>query len=320
MRLLRLALALPLVNRIFKNKLKGEEKLTRTVAGLRFPNPIGMAAGFDKNAVYLDELEALGFGFIEIGTVTPKPQEGNPRPRLFRLPEDKALINRMGFNNDGADVIAGRLSQLRKHRAVVGGNIGKNKVTPNEEAVRDYLYCFDTLFHHVDYFVLNVSSPNTPGLRELQNKDELKLLLSEVQQRNSQYQNPKPVFLKIAPDLTDAQLDDIIEIVKVTGISGIIAVNTTLSREGLKTPKEKVESAGAGGLSGLPLKERAYEVLIYLRKRLPKPFAIMSSGGIMSADEALRRLQAGADLIQIYTGFIYEGPQIIAEIKEKMIL
>ncbi|MGZ5242542.1 MAG: quinone-dependent dihydroorotate dehydrogenase [Bacteroidia bacterium] len=318
MRLLSVARFMPFFNTFFSGKLKDEKHLGKTVAGLYFPNPIGMAAGFDKNALYLDTLAQLGFGFIEIGTVTPKPQEGNPKPRLFRLPQDQALINRMGFNNDGAEVIASRLKNRNKN-IVVGGNIGKNKVTPNESAVSDYLICFEALYEYVDYFVVNVSSPNTPNLRELQDKDALYELLNSVQQANMQKPKQKPVFLKIAPDLSNSQLDEIIEIVKQTNIAGIIATNTTISREGLKTDKAEVEKIGAGGLSGKPLTERAIQILQYLRKNLPKEIALISSGGVMTAEDAANRLKSGADLVQLYTGFIYEGPQLIKRIKQKLL-
>jgi dihydroorotate dehydrogenase len=316
MKSLRIASAVPGLASIFSGKLKDESRLGKTVAGIHFPNPVGMAAGFDKNALYLDELSALGFGFVEIGTVTPVPQAGNPKPRLFRLPKDKALINRMGFNNDGMEVIAERLSK-RKNKLVIGGNIGKNKITPNEEAEKDYLLAFRKLYPHVDYFVVNVSSPNTPNLRQLQDKDALSSLLNSVQSENLKQVKPKPVFLKIAPDLSDTQLDEILEIVRQSGIAGIIATNTTISREGLATNAKEVEQIGAGGLSGAPLQERSYEVLCYLRARLPKEIALISSGGIMTAAEAEKRLKAGADLVQLYTGFIYEGPGLVRQIKKQ---
>jgi dihydroorotate dehydrogenase len=315
---LKIALNIPGGKQLLAPKIKGEEKLAKTVAGLRFPNPIGLAAGFDKNAVFYEEMSALGFGFVEIGTVTPLAQEGNPQPRLFRLPKDGALINRMGFNNDGVDAAAERLKN-RKAGLIIGGNIGKNKVTPNENAVSDYLICFEKLFPYVDYFVLNVSSPNTPNLRELQDKDALLDLLGSVQTANKAKHTPKPVFLKIAPDLSNTQIDEIIEIVKSSGIAGIIATNTTISRDGLQTEKTEVEEIGAGGLSGAPLQERSFEILNYLRLRLPKEIAIISSGGIMGAEEAKRRLNAGADLIQLYTGFIYEGPGLINRIKKALL-
>jgi dihydroorotate dehydrogenase len=318
MKAFRLGRNIPFFTNIFSGKVKDESAQGIDLAGLNFPNRVGMAAGFDKNALYLKELKAMGFGFVEIGTVTPKPQDGNPKPRLFRLPPDKALINRMGFNNDGADVIAERL-KTRPDGLIIGGNIGKNKVTPNEDAVNDYAYCFEKLYPYVDYFVVNVSSPNTPGLRELQDKDALGKILHEVQRLNKARPKQRPIFLKIAPDLTNTQLDEIIEIVSESGISGIIATNTTISRDGLTTPPEKVEKIGAGGLSGLPLKERGWEVIHYLKTHCSPGIILMSSGGIMDAAEARRRIDSGATLVQLYTGFIYEGPGLIKAIKEKLI-
>jgi len=314
-------LKLPLATKIFPGTVKEEAKLAKTVAGIRFPNPIGLGAGFDKNAKWIDLLAQLGFGFIEIGTVTPKPQPGNPKPRLFRFPKDKALINRMGFNNDGADVIAERLRSLdrSKMNVVIGGNIGKNKVTPNEEAVNDYLICFEKLFEHVDYFVVNVSSPNTPGLRELQEKDALFGILQAVQNANLAKPKQKPVFLKIAPDLHNDQIDEIIEIVTKSGITGIIATNTTISREGLKTDFETVEKSGAGGLSGKPIAQVSEGILWYLKSKCPKDMVIISSGGLMHAHQSKKRLEEGADLIQLYTGFIYEGPGLIKRIKQLLV-
>jgi dihydroorotate dehydrogenase len=273
-------LKLPFADKIFPGTIKEEDKLSKTIAGITFPNPIGLAAGFDKNARWIDLLAKLGFGFIEIGTVTPRPQPGNPKPRLFRLPKDKVLINRMGFNNDGADVIAERLRVLdrTKTKVIIGGNIGKNKITPNEEAVNDYLICFEKLFDYVDYFVVNVSSPNTPGLRELQEKDALFGILSEVQKANKEKKIPKPIFLKISPDLHNDQIDEIIEIVTQTGIMGIIATNTTISRTGLKTDLETIEKAGDGGMSGRPLAHVSEGILWYLRSKCPKGMILISSG------------------------------------------
>ena len=279
------------------------------VMGLRFPGPVGLAAGMDKDAKHVDALTALGFGHIEIGTVTPVAQPGNDRPRLFRLPVDRALINRMGFNNGGVHAAAERLKQ-RKQGTIVGGNIGKNKATPNERAVDDYIACFDALHPVVDYFVVNVSSPNTPGLRELQEKGPLLELLSTLQARASS----KPILLKIAPDLTDAQLDDVCAVVKESGIAGVIATNTTISREGLLTTKAEVDAMGMGGLSGAPVRERSTEVVRYLRGRLPKPLVIIGVGGVDSAAAAMEKIEAGADLVQLYTGLIYEGPALIARI------
>lgn len=291
-----------------------DPRLERDVFGLRFKNPVGLGAGFDKNASLVSELSNFGFGFIEVGTVTPLPQPGNDKPRMFRLPKDLALINRMGFNNQGVDVVAHRLKQLKRDGLIIGGNIGKNKITPNEEAVNDYITCFDALFDVVDYFVVNVSSPNTPGLRELQEKEPLKKILSTLQQRNHKNGISRPILLKIAPDLTNDQLDDIIEIVKETGIAGVIATNTTLSRAGLSS--EKVLSAEAGGLSGKPLARRSTEVIRYLATRSGNAFPIIGVGGIQTAEDAVEKLKAGASLIQVYTGFIYEGPSIVKKINK----
>ncbi len=290
-----------------------DPRLQTTVFGLTFKNPVGLAAGFDKNADYIEQMSKLGFGFIEIGTVTPKPQPGNDKPRMFRLLNDEALINRMGFNNQGADVAAGRLKHLKeKNGVIIGGNIGKNKVTPNEEAVNDYIYCFNSLFDYVDYFVVNVSSPNTPGLRDLQEKEPLKKILNTLQELNHTKASPKPILLKIAPDLTDSQLDDIVEIVQDTKIAGVIATNTTISREGLHSDPNLVKEAG--GVSGKPLTKRSTEVIKYLSDKSNKAFPIIGVGGIHSAADAIEKLNAGASLIQIYTGFIYEGPGLVAEI------
>jgi dihydroorotate dehydrogenase len=289
--------------------------LQKKLFGLTFSNPVGLAAGLDKDAKLIDELASLGFGFIEIGTLTPKAQPGNDAPRLFRLPEDQALINRMGFNNEGVHAAVERLKK-RKSSIIVGGNIGKNKSTHNDRAFDDYGYCFESLFDYVDYFVVNVSSPNTPGLRELQEKEPLQRLLNYVKGLSLKKPNPKPVLLKIAPDLTFGQLDDIVEILKSSGIDGVIATNTTISREGLKTAKAEVNSIGNGGLSGKPLASRATEVIRYLRSKLGRDFPIIGVGGIMSAEDALEKINAGADLIQLYTGFIYEGPALIKAINK----
>lgn len=291
--------------------------LRREVFGLSFPNPVGLAAGFDKNAEYFAELADLGFGFVEIGTVTPRPQPGNPLPRLFRLPKDAALINRMGFNNDGAEAIAERLRR-RRPGLLIGGNIGKNKSTPNQEALKDYEYCFERLYEAVDYFVVNVSSPNTPGLRELQEKEPLTRLLRHLQTLNRAKPRSKPLLLKIAPDLSATQLDDIIEIVRETGIAGVIATNTTVSRENLHTPAEQVAQLGEGGLSGRPLRQRSTEVIRYLRRKSGGAFPIIGAGGIHSPEDALEKLQAGASLVQLYTGFVYEGPGLIRRIKKAL--
>ena len=291
--------------------------LEREVFGLKFKNPIGLAAGFDKNAEYVEEMAALGFGIIEIGTVTPRPQPGNERPRLFRLVGDQALINRMGFNNQGVDVAATRLRQLKSRgNIIVGGNIGKNKLTPNEDAVSDYIKCFDALFDVVDYFVVNVSSPNTPGLRALQEKEPLTHILNTLQQRNSKEGVSRPILLKIAPDLTDSQLDDIIDIVGATGIAGVIATNTTIARDGLQAGSVAAE---AGGLSGRPLAKRATDVIRYLSTKSGGAFPIIGVGGIHTPDDALEKLSAGAALVQLYTGFIYEGPGLVKRICKKLV-
>jgi dihydroorotate dehydrogenase len=293
-------------------------KLERELFGIKFKNPIGLAAGLDKDAKLIDELTCLGFGFIEIGTLTPKPQAGNDKPRLFRLPEDQALINRMGFNNHGVLAAVERLKK-RKSKIIVGGNIGKNKITPNDKAVEDYNYCFETLYPYVDYFVVNVSSPNTPGLRELQEKEPLKNLMLHVKQLSNSKDKPKPVLLKIAPDLTQSQLDDIIEILLATKTDGVIATNTTILREGLITNADAISKIGNGGLSGKPLSKTSTEVISYLRSKLGKSYPIIGVGGVMSPNDALEKLEAGADLIQVYTGFIYEGPAFVKSICKKLI-
>lgn len=294
--------------------------LEREIFGLKFKNPVGLAAGFDKNAELMGEMANLGFGFVEVGTVTPLPQPGNPKPRMFRLPKDEGLINRMGFNNLGVDVVAERIRRYRQsapHTSlIIGGNIGKNKNTPNADAVSDYIKCFDRLFDVVDYFVVNVSSPNTPGLRELQEKEPLKKLLQTLQQRNRKNDISRPILLKIAPDLTNEQLDDIIVIVKESGIAGVIATNTTVGREELISAKNKNE---AGGLSGKPLTKRSTEVIRYLSEKSGKAFPIIGVGGIHSAQDALEKLDAGASLIQLYTGFIYEGPGLIKKINQSLL-
>ncbi|WP_416864947.1 MAG: quinone-dependent dihydroorotate dehydrogenase [Imperialibacter sp.] len=303
-----------LISRLFSYQ---RPSLEREVFGIKFPNPVGLAAGFDKDARWIDSLDALGFGFIEIGTLTPKAQEGNPKPRLFRLPEDESLINRMGFNNQGVDAAVARLRQ-RKSKVIVGGNIGKNKVTPNEKAVDDYVLNFLKLFDVVDYFVVNVSSPNTPNLRALQEKEPLKELLSSLQTVNLSKPAPKPILLKIAPDLTNSQLDDVVEIVTKTGIAGIIATNTTISRDGLVTDRQKVEQIGAGGLSGKILKSRSTEVIRYLHEKTGGSIPIIGVGGISTAADAKEKLDAGASLVQVYSGFIYEGPAIVKNILKQL--
>lgn len=289
---------------------------------LEFKNPVGLGAGFDKNARYLRELECLGFGFVEIGTVTPKPQAGNDKPRLFRLPADKALINRMGFNNDGAEVVAQRLQQWQllqqakdnSQRLIVGGNIGKNKSTPNEDAWKDYEICFKALFDYVDYFVVNVSSPNTPGLRALQDKDSLRQILSNLQRINFEKARPKPILLKIAPDLTQEQVDDVIDLAMEIQLDGIVATNTTISREGLNTSTAKIERIGAGGLSGKPVRERSTAIVQQIVTKTKGSIPVIASGGIFTGTDAAEKLNTGAALIQVWTGFIYEGPAIVKKI------
>jgi len=292
-----------------------DSRLHREVFGLKFENPVGLAAGFDKDALLFNELSSFGFGFIEIGTLTPVAQSGNPKPRLFRIPQDESLINRMGFNNGGVEDALKRLKK-RKTNVIIGGNIGKNKLTPNSQAVDDYEICFNALFDYVDYFVVNVSSPNTPGLRELQEKEPLTALLLRLQELNAQKPKRKPILLKIAPDLTDSQLDDIIDIVRDTKLDGLIATNTTINRDGLKTPKNKLERIGNGGVSGQAVKDRSTEVIRYISKRSNNAFPIVGVGGIHSADDAIEKLKAGASLIQIYTGFVYEGPSLVKKINK----
>ena len=293
--------------------------LEREFIGLKFPNPVGLAAGFDKNAKYFNELESCGFGFIEIGTVTPLAQPGNDLPRLFRLKKDEAILNRMGFNNDGVQEALKHLKARKSRKLIIGGNIGKNKWTPNDEALNDYMICFDALFDEVDYFVVNVSSPNTPNLRALQEKEPLMELLSTLQQKNEAKANPKPILLKIAPDLTNEQLDEIIEIVHETKIAGLIATNTTISREGLSTPSSEVEALGAGGISGKPLTKRSTEVIRYIHTKCNGGIPMIAVGGIHTAQDALDKLDAGATLVQLYSGFIYEGPGLIKEINKALI-
>ena len=292
-----------------------DPRLEKEVFGIKFKNPVGLAAGFDKDARLYNEMADFGFGFIEIGTLTPKPQDGNPKQRLFRLRADKAIINRMGFNNKGVNTAVENLKG--KHKVLIGGNIGKNKLTPNENALDDYLICFEALFNSVDYFVVNVSSPNTPGLRALQDKEPLTHLLLELMAANNKKEAPKPILLKIAPDLTNDQLLDIITIVKETKIAGVIAANTTLSREGLQSDQLLV--AEQGGLSGMPLKNRSTEVIRFLSENSNKAFPIIGVGGIHSAEDAIEKLEAGADLIQLWTGFIYEGPALIKKINKAVL-
>ena len=311
---------LKLIHRIpgMGNLIKGfyqvkDQRLERKLFGLTFPNPVGLAAGFDKDAKLFKELSNFGFGFIEIGTLTPKPQPGNPKKRLFRLPEDGGLINRMGFNNEGVEAAIERLK--RNKGILIGGNIGKNKLTPNEEAVSDYVQCFEALFPHVDYFVVNVSSPNTPNLRALQDKEPLTHLLQTLKDLNHSKSKPKPILLKIAPDLTEEQLVDIIDIITSVKIDGLIATNTTLSREGLYSENK----SEMGGLSGKPVTKKSTEVIRFLHEKSKNAFPIIGVGGIHSPEDAIEKLEAGASLVQLYTGFVYEGPGVVKRINKAIL-
>ncbi len=318
--ILQLILAIPILSWIFQQRYKLEDnRLKRELMGLQFKNPVGLAAGFDKDGRFFEAMSSLGFGFIEIGTVTPIAQKGNPQPRLFRLPEDEALINRMGFNNQGLDAMVEKLKKGRPKSLIVGGNIGKNKNTPNENAVTDYEKSFEALFPYVDYFVVNVSSPNTPGLRALQDKEPLTRLLSHLQSLNQAKKHPKPILLKIAPDMTNEQLDDVIEIVLATQMEGIIATNTTISRSNLNTSEKKIMDIGNGGLSGRPLAERSTEVIRYIYEKTQGKIIIIGVGGINSPQEAIKKLRAGASLIQVYSGLVYEGPSLIKRINEALL-
>jgi dihydroorotate dehydrogenase len=309
--ILKFGFKIPFIKKVISSIYQIENKqLERTIFGLIFKNPVGLAAGFDKNAVLIDELAAFGFGFIEIGTVTPKPQIGNPKKRLFRLKQDKAIINRMGFNNDGVDVVVERLKKV-KSDIIIGGNIGKNKVTPNKDAVDDYVICFNKLFDYVHYFVVNVSSPNTPNLRALQDKEPLSHILNTLQKINQTKEKPKPILLKIAPDLNTDQLFDIIDIVKETKIDGVIATNTTIDRNNLSSKSNATE---IGGLSGKPLEKRATEVIQFLANKSNNKVKIIGVGGIFNSNDAQEKLDKGADLVQVFTGFIYQGPSIVNQI------
>jgi len=323
MNMLRRGCSIGFVDKMIRSSFQFKSNaLQKNIFGLNFKNPVGLGAGFDKNALYLNELEALGFGFLEIGTVTPKPQPGNDKPRLFRLKKDNALINRMGFNNDGVNVVKARLSERKseirnqKSEMIVGGNIGKNKITPNEDAWKDYEICFNALFDCVDYFVVNVSSPNTPGLRELQEKDSLKKILSQLQNINHGKQKPKPLLLKIAPDLNTKQLDDIIKLSFETKLDGLVATNTTISRDNLTIHDLLLTSIGNGGLSGKPLQQRSTAVVEYLAYNSQGKIPIIASGGIFNGNDAKEKLKAGASIVQVWTGFIYEGPKIVKNICE----
>ena len=328
MQVLRLFLKIPFAKHIFTGG--SNSHLEKTVFGLSFKNPVGLAAGFDKNAIYLSELEALGFGSLEVGTVTPLPQKGNAKPRLFRLPKDKALINRMGFNNDGVITIAKRLQQWKEkknkqesrmkekgkkyHRLIIGGNIGKNKLTPNVDAWQDYEICFNALFDWVDYFVVNVSSPNTPGLRELQRKDSLRIILSHLQNINQRKTEPKPLLLKISPDLDETETDDVIDLAVELNLSGVVVANTTIFKDNLLTTPEEINKIGAGGLSGTPLKKTSTDMVKRIFERVHDQLPVIASGGIFTGDDAKEKINAGAALVQVWTGFIYEGPSIVHNI------
>lgn len=292
-----------------------DQSLAREVCGLYFKNPVGLAAGFDKDGKYLDIIDLLGFGFVEIGTVTPRPQSGNPKPRLFRLKKDESIINRMGFNNEGVDALVNRLKNYKKKNVIIGGNIGKNKDTPNEKAKDDYIYCFEKLFPYVDYFVVNISSPNTPGLRALQEKEPLRELLVSLQELNYSKPNVKPIFLKIAPDLSAEQISEIVDICRSTSMSGIVATNTTIYRTGLQTPQHVIDNIGAGGLSGKAIRTKSLEVLAELSGCIyENELILIAVGGIHDAESALERFRHGASLIQVYSGLIFEGPGLVKTI------
>lgn len=323
MNFLKIACKIPFKKRVLQWWFKPKANSKFSLFGIQFPNRVGLGAGFDKNAKYLNELEALGFGFVEIGTVTPLPQAGNDKPRLFRLPKDKALINRMGFNNDGVEAVAKRLQAwqtrndrhpTRNQKLIIGGNIGKNKVTPNEDAWKDYEKCFLALHDYVDYFVVNVSSPNTPGLRELQEKDSLRKILTNLQIQKPKTKIQKPILLKIAPDLTTEQINDVIDLALEIKLDGLVASNTTISRDNLTTHNSRLTTIGAGGLSGLPVKERSTEIVQYIHQKTNGQIPIIASGGIFTGADAKEKMEAGASLVQVWTGFIYEGPGIVKNI------
>ena len=305
-----------LISNIYTPKTK--ENTPYSLFQIAFPNRVGLAAGFDKNARYLNELQALGFGFVEIGTVTPLPQTGNDKPRLFRLPKDKALINRMGFNNDGVEAVVERLKKINNeqttNKIIIGGNIGKNKMTPNEDAWKDYEKCFIALHDYVDYFVVNVSSPNTPGLRQLQEKDALHKILTNLQSHNVHFKIQKPILLKIAPDLTTEQIDEVIALALEIKLDGLVAANTTISRDHLLTPESQLKAIAAGGLSGQPLRERSTEIIHYIHQKTNGQIPVIASGGIFTGADAKEKLKAGASLVQVWTGFVYEGPSIVKNI------
>lgn len=295
-----------------------DPSLEREVFGIKFPNPVGLAAGFDKNARYYKDMAALGFGFVEVGTVTPKPQPGNPRPRLFRLKQDSALINRMGFNNNGVEAMVKNLRNRGKN-IIIGGNLGKNTLTPNEDAPADYLRMFRSLYEYVDYFVINVSCPNVKDITALQNKESLMAILEDLFDFRRGQNNYRPILLKISPDLPYAQVDDIVDILIDTPLDGLVAINTTTSRAGLKTSAKTLDAIGNGGLSGAPLSERSVEMVRYLHEKTEGRYPIIGVGGVMSPEDAQRLLDAGASLVQVYTGFIYEGPSFVKRICQSLV-
>ena len=325
LKMLKRTIKIPLVKTSLKFLYQTNDKrLERNLFGLTFKNPVGLAAGLDKNAECIDAFAAMGFGFIEIGTVTPLAQPGNDKPRLFRIIQDEAIINRMGFNNAGAEQIkhnitASKLFKIKDRKVLIGGNIGKNKVTPNENAIDDYIKCFHILYDVVDYFVINISSPNTPNLRDLQEREPLEKLLTALQAENKKIKKPKPILLKIAPDLSHTQLDEIIEVITIAKLDGIIATNTTISREGLSVSKEMIEHIGAGGLSGKPLTKKSTEIIRYLVQKTKGEIPVVAVGGIMTAEDAIEKLNAGASLVQLYSGFIYKGIELIKEINQKLL-
>jgi len=317
--LIRIFFKIPFVKSIEKSKYCiYNKKLERNIFGLKFSNPVGLAAGFDKNAKLINDLDAFGFSFIEIGTVTPKTQYGNKKPRLFRLRKDKALINRMGFNNDGLDKVVSRLKN-RRANVIIGGNIGKNKTTPLEKSVEDYEKCFNDLFKYVDYFVLNVSSPNTPQLRELQKKEKLEVLISSIQSINNSKSCPKPILIKISPDLQFKDVDEVITLIKKYNISGIVATNSTNKRDGLKTNFKNVKKIGLGGLTGSPVRKMSTDMIKYIYQKSSGSIPIIAAGGIMSPEDAIEKIEAGASLVQLYTGFVYEGPLLVKRINKAIL-
>jgi len=312
--LFEIGLNIPILSSLLKKIYAPSNHNSIELFGLQFKNRVGLAAGFDKNGDHIEAMSVLGFGFIEVGTVTPKPQMGNDQPRLFRLKADQALINRMGFNNNGVDYLVDRLKKVKRSDVVIGGNIGKNKNTANEDAISDYIISFNKLHDHVDYFVINVSSPNTPNLRALQDKEPLTALLQSVVAENERYANPRPILLKIAPDLSWSQIDDVIDIVLSVGVDGIIATNTTINRAGLQTAVSTISEIGNGGLSGVPMQDRSTEVIRYIHDKTAGAITIIGVGGIHDAASAKEKIEAGASLIQLYTGFVYEGPAIVKKL------